>query len=169
MDEGEASLAEVVEPIDTRIRLRELQKDDARVFFTINDGEFRDYQNNNRDWRLCSEKMRNIIDAGRSPSDCLGWLPVTVRRRRKRLTYFALHFTAVKPLRSILDMRRTKVIRPSMFVVAPVLRRSGVGKHHVFTYEEDGSRWIVSDAVRGQLVAANCTGMKFKPLGVTED
>ncbi len=162
------SVAEVVEDIDPLLTPNQVKKKGMNVSFVIRDGDFRDYQQNNQIWPLCSERMRRIVDAGRAPGDRLDWFPVTVRRHRSNREYFVPLFSRIGPLNRILDMRQTKFIEDD-YVVVPVLRRSTAKKHQVLTYEVGSITWIVSDTIRKELAKAKCTGVKFRPICVSEE
>ena len=61
--------------------------------FIVEDGGFTDYQNNNKSLRLCSKRMKKIIDEVAPEDSRRQWLDVDVMLGDEKITYFALHFT----------------------------------------------------------------------------
>jgi hypothetical protein len=121
----------------------------------LRDGEFSDYLGNNLGCRLCSPKLRSILETRASASDRLQWLNVFVTLSDDIREYFILHFPT--PI-DCLDPLHT--IRSGDFVVKPVLAAAAVSGHDVFTYPGSGELcWFVSDTVKGAIKSARCTGL----------
>jgi hypothetical protein len=134
---------------------------------TLQSGEFADYLANNAGLRLCSDKLREIIENCRGGKDALQWLETTVSdlmgARRK---YFALHFPEDY---DVLDRKRSILAGGGKMIVKGVLSRAGVDGHRVFSYpRESGRRCLVDDLVRQTIENAGCTGMGFSEVSVSD-
>jgi hypothetical protein len=139
-------------PIDARTPVR----------FVMPKGTPVDYQQNDLGWRLCSPRMRGIIDTHKSKIDVVEWIDALITAERsKEQRYFVVHFPSPLPL-AVLDRRRT-VFNPSnpRLVVKPALNHQAVDGHNVFTYEGGFEPWFVSQRVRDALLAAGCEKIEF--------
>ena len=123
----------------------------------LREGECADYLANDLGCRLCSERLKNILDSEASPSDVLQWLPAEVRCAGITHKYWILHFPSPP---DVLDKNRTKFA--DRFVVMPVLSKEAVADHRVFIYPEAGEhRMFVAEPVKRIIDASGCTGMEF--------
>jgi hypothetical protein len=139
-------------PVETRTPVR----------FVIPKGSPVDYQQNDLGWRLCSGRMRRIIDTHKSAIDEVEWIDAVVAaERRQEHRYFVMHFPIPLPL-AILDSRRT-VFNPfnPRLVIKPVLNHRAVDGHNVFTYEGGFEPWFVRQHIRDALLAAGCEKIEF--------
>jgi hypothetical protein len=132
------------------------------VDFTIkpwrdNHGGFADYQTNNMGWPLCSDELRQIIDRNRSPRDEVQWLEATVTHEGQSRRYWVLH---IPDRPDVLDSEKT-IFAYQGFVVKPVFRMSELRDRNVFSYVGGNFTVLVSSQVRTAMVAANCTGIDF--------
>jgi len=127
------------------------------VRFVMPGGKPADYQQNDLGWRLCSPRMRAIIDTHKSKIDEVDWIDALITAERsKEHRYFVVHFPSPLPL-AVLDRRRT-VFNPSnpRRVIKPALNHQAVDGHNVFTYEGGFEPWFVSQNIRDALLAASC-------------
>jgi hypothetical protein len=124
----------------------------------LTDGDFGDYLANDLGVRLCSEKMRDIIDKNAGPRDDLRWLPVFVEDDSGvSRPYWVLHFP--KPA-DVID--REKSVMVDDFVAKLALHGQKLVGHSVFSYREGGSLLlIVSEDVKARLVQSGCTGIQY--------
>ena len=66
------------------------------ILLNLKDGSFSDYQANSEACRLCSSKLRSIIDRNKSPQDQIQWLPMVVKDEHgEEREYFILHFPVI--------------------------------------------------------------------------
>ncbi|MEW6173810.1 MAG: DUF1629 domain-containing protein [Bacillota bacterium] len=134
----------------------------SKVRFVLKDGPYADYQGNDLGWRLCSEKLRHIIEAHADEQDKLKWLDaIVVAENGEMRDYYILYFSEPLPL-DILDKKKT-IFNPNdlAIVVRPCLNITAIGNHKVFTYIGGCSPWFVSTEVRDAIIAANCTGIEL--------
>lgn len=124
----------------------------------VREGSPADYLANNVGVRLCSKRLRTAIDAASADADQLQWLDAQVIDESGNVrTYYVLHFPT---LPDVLDPDRTIKSR-GWFVVKPVIARSRVGTHRVFSFPGGTSRMIVAEDVRKAIEKAGCTGVDF--------
>ena len=110
----------------------------------LRDGEFVDYLASDLGCRLCSGKMRDILQRHASPKDELQWLPVNVFRGDEQRSYAILHFPNPP---DVLDKRGT--LFAGDFVVKPVLFVEALHLHDVFSFPNGGDlRLCVSEVVK---------------------
>ena len=121
------------------------------------EGDFADYLSSNLGCRMCSKRLKDIFDAHASSDDKFQWLPVIVRRGIKQCIYSILHFPNPPDV-----LNKDKSIFAGEFVVKPVLSKSAVGKHQVFSYPKAGElKLFVSKQVKIAIEAAGCTGLEL--------
>jgi hypothetical protein len=124
------------------------------------DASLSDLLANNAAMRLCSKKMRDILEMWRSPSDLVEWLPVEVKSGGKNHPYFIPHL--LEEL-DVLDLSRSIIARGTpLFVIKPYLNLERIGGHQVFRYK-GGSDLVlcISNEVRLALLKEGCTGCRF--------
>lgn len=122
-----------------------------------------DYLANNVGVRLCSERLKEALEQASTGADEFQWLDAEVLDEAgTRHKYYVLHFPA---LPEVLDPERTITSR-GWFVVKPVVARSRVGQHCVFSFPGGTSRTVITDQVRKAIEQAGCTGVDFAPVAV---
>ena len=119
----------------------------------LDEGEPVDYQPNFMVWRLCSERLRRILDEHKALVDELRWIPVPLSAGGRTLQYFRLLST---PLPRLLH---PSSIMAGPMIVKPVLDADRAAPHHVFVLSEDGNA-IVAQPIR-DAIAAGCRGVAF--------
>ena len=126
--------------------------------FTLKDGGFADYQGNSLAVRLCSEKLRGIIENNRAQVDPVQWLPCTVTANGdEERPYFILHTPASY---DILDKKQT-LFAGGDFVVRACLDVAAVGEHRVFALPGCKVRLMLASVVKQAIESAGCTGLEF--------
>jgi hypothetical protein len=127
------------------------------------EGDFTDYLLSDESLRICSEKMREILDRGALRGDRLQWLPARVATRGgKSRPYYVLHFP---DLPDILDCKHSTVI--NTMVVKPVFRAEALSDHGVFSYRKGGDQSLfVNASTKQRLEDEGCTGLEFSPAKV---
>lgn len=120
-------------------------------------GEFADYLASDLGCRLCSERLRSILQENASPDDELQWLDIEVSRGSERRVYSILHFPNPPDIVS-----KEGSIFAGDFVVKPVLLRAAIGNHTVFSYPKAGELMLfVAESVKRAIEAVGCTGIEF--------
>lgn len=141
-----------------------LVKDWESLEFRLRDGVLCDYQSNDVGWRMCSTRMRELLEAGRDASDPIQWLPVNVVVDVATHAMWILHFPECP---AVLDMDQT-VFAPNGSIISPIYSASSIGHHRVFG--EPGGKALATvlvEAVRNDLTNNKLTGLKLTPLRVT--
>lgn len=124
-------------------------------------GGFPDYLASDLGCRICSSRMRKILDSEKSETDVVQWLPVSVKANGGVRRYWLLHFP--EPVEAL----GTRTIWQDKFVVKAVLSESRLRGHAVFTYPGDeGLALVVNERVKDALALAECTGLECAPAQV---
>jgi hypothetical protein len=126
-----------------------------KLSLSLTDGDFVDYFASDLGCRLCSRRLKALLQAHASAMDVLQWLPVEVTSGIETKEYFILHFPSPP---DILD--REKTIFAGTAVIKPVLSKQKIAGHKVLTYSEGGNLPLfVSDDVKSAIVEAGFTGL----------
>ena len=137
-------------------------EDWEQLRLNLQDGEFSDYLASDLGCRMCSLKLKEVLQAHATGNDHLQWLPVTVHHGREKRVYFILHFPNPP---DVLNPDRT--LFTNGVVLKAALDREKVAGHEVLTYPEGGNIVLyVSEGVRAAIEAAGCTGNHFGNLPV---
>ena len=126
--------------------------------FYLKDGEYTDCLPANIGCRLCSKKMRDILERNKSNKDALQWLDAEVESEAgEKRQYFILHFPV---LEDVLDKRKSKYA--GNILTKHVINPKACAGHEVFSYiEESTLSFIVSQKVREELKKAGCRGLIY--------
>ncbi len=135
-----------------------LVKEWKTKYFSLKNGGYTDYLPANIGCRLCSEKMRDILDRCKSEKDVLQWLNAEVESETgEKRHYFILHFPV---LEDVLDKKKSKYVRN--ILTNQVINPKACVGHDVFSYiEESTISFIVSQRVREELKKAGCKGLVY--------
>jgi len=117
-------------------------------------GDLVDWAPSNLLPRLCSERLRQILDG---VSDALVWLPVNVETPRGQLRYFILHF---KEFADVIDPDKT--IFAGGRILKPHLSASKVAQRRIFAIQPLSPSAIVDEGIMQALTEARCTGLEFE-------
>lgn len=116
-----------------------------------------DYLANAPAFRLCSQRLREVIDGNRGDRDVLEWLPVAVANRAgTELPYWVLHFPEVP---DVIHKARS-VFSGSVLVKACIDTTLATG-HDVFTLSRYSVYLVVTDQLKTAITQAGCTGIEF--------
>jgi hypothetical protein len=127
------------------------------LVLALREGEFSDYLSSNLGCRLCSDRLKGILQKCASPDDKLQWLAVEVHRGAEQRDYWILHFPVPPDV-----LNKGKSILAGDFVVKPVLSEGAIGQHQVFAYPKAGEmKLFVAEPVKRAIEAAGCTGMEL--------
>ncbi|MBN73788.1 MAG: hypothetical protein CME32_31415 [Gimesia sp.] len=128
----------------------------------LTEGTFVDYLANDLGCRLCSRRLKNILQLSAALDDEFQWLPVEVHKQREMCSYYILHFPNPP---DILDKKRS--LFAGDFVVKPAFSRDKIGGHQVFVYPKAGElKLFVSEAVKLAIEKEACTGMELSRVPV---
>jgi hypothetical protein len=121
------------------------------------EGDFADYLASNLGCRLCSKRLKDLLDSHASSVDELQWLPVIVREGTEQRPYSILHFPNPPDV-----LNKEKSLFARYFVVKPVLSEAAVGNHQVFSYPGGGEITLfVSRKVKLAIKSAGYSGMEL--------
>ena len=116
-----------------------------------------DYLPNNLGVRLCSGRMRDVIDRNHGPRDEIQWLAAEVADVFERShDYFVLHLPGAE---DALDEKRSIMVGD--VVVKPVIDAKKVTGRSLLRVPGASLTLFVSDAVRRALLKAGMTGFHF--------
>lgn len=129
------------------------------IVFKLKDGSFSDYQANSAACRLCSIKLKSIIDQHKSFQDEIQWLPVYVKNDDgDTREYFILHFPN-EP--DVIDWEKSITV-DKRFVVKPVFSLKKIDRRKVFNYPSGGAIvLLVSEDIRKAIEKAGCTNLSI--------
>lgn len=139
--------------------------DDAAIvalgLFILHEGDFSDYQANNKGLRLCSEKLKTVIESLAIWENYLQWTTINVFSEQKQETrpYYALRF--VKEIDN-LDESHTVFAAKGRFVVKPCFSAKKIAGINIFKLPGMDGRWYVSNTLRKEIIKAETTGMVFE-------
>jgi hypothetical protein len=125
----------------------------------LKNGKNADYLANDLGWRICSPKLRDILDGGQGRKDILQWLPVYVEdtEQQSEFEYFVLIF----PNNDDVIDREKSILAGKDSVVQAVLDMNKTSGHSVFSLPGEVTTLIVSKSVREAIENAHCTGIEF--------
>jgi hypothetical protein len=132
------------------------------IYFNLGEGGFSDYQGNSSVFKMCSLKMKTILDENKGPCDEIQWLTTYVKdEHREEREYYILHFPEEY---DTIDWNKSRLHKNKPGgVIAPVFSRKKIEeKHRVFNYPDSGGLAIViTEDIKKKLEKANCTGIVF--------
>jgi len=130
------------------------------------DGPLADYVNSNLIIRLCSRRLKDLLDGVRSEADKVQWLPAYVTDLRgNRLEHFVLHFPEPPDVLN-LDPGETIYDDESGVLIRPCLSRCKVANHKLFNIPGLYTATIVDASVKQALEAAGIQGIEFSPIRI---
>jgi hypothetical protein len=125
--------------------------------FVLDSGIVADYLANTYAFRLCSQRLRDVIDSHRGDGDMVQWLPaVAVNRVGAELPYWVLHFPEVPDV-----IHKTKSVFSGSVMVKACLDAAVVAGHRVFTLSHYGVYLVVADQVKDAIRQAGFSGLEF--------
>lgn len=132
----------------------------------LRDGPFSDYQANSEACRLCSSKLRSIIDRNKSPQDQIQWLPMIVRDSSgEEREYFILHFPDVY---DVIDRENSTFFGKDQ-LIKPVFSLRKIGEHKVFNYDPyNFFSFFISEDIRKDIEKKKFTNLNISKTRVVE-
>jgi len=136
------------------------------LHFTMKGGTFSDYLANNHAARLCSAKMRKILDHMKSEIDELQWLPVIVENENgEQRQYFILHF----PITYDVLNEKESIFGAYNSIIKPVISQSKAHGHNIFTFHGAAQlSFRISEPVKVEIQKEKCTGMEFERVVISD-
>jgi len=117
-----------------------------------------DYLVNDASVRLCSPRLREVIDSNCGEHDQRQWLDAAVTTERSQvLEYYVLHFPS---LPDVLDPEQT--LMNGLMVVRPVISLRRAEGHRVFGFRWGGMGTVVARPLKLAIEQAGCTGVGFE-------
>jgi len=130
--------------------------------FQLGPGLASDYLANSFAFRLCSDRLRNVLEEARGSVDMIQWLPARVwERNGPELVYWVLHFPVVTPVTSA---SKTKMAGP--VIVKAVLDANLVEGHRIFSFPNDSVSLVLARHVKEAIEKSGCTGTEFSKLPI---
>jgi hypothetical protein len=129
----------------------------------LRDGNFADYLANELGGRLCSQRLKDVVEANKSPDDSIAWLAAYVVSATERRPYWFLRFP--KNL-NILDREKTKFV--GSLIIKPAFNKACMQKHNVFGLPaEKSNRIYVSSSMKAAIELEDLTGLSFSAKRLT--
>lgn len=149
-----SSKSEVVLPLATSRERAQLLKEGLEVRGTA----LTDYLANDVGGRLCSARMRSVLEGVKGERDSLTFLEVPVKTTSGVQPFYFLRF--LRPDGTVLNKERS--IMAGEAIVKPVLSKANITGREVFTIPGDEDViWFVSQTAKDALIASGCTGIEF--------
>ena len=133
------------------------------IFDNIGKGEgFQDYQFASFADRLCSQRLKDLLENSKSPDDKIQWLDTTVTWNGDTRPYYRLHF-----------YEDTDVLDPVLSKWNPETKlydalyktyvREKIGNHNIFSYPGDYLGLTVKAFIVKEMKKQKMTGMTWEP------
>jgi len=139
------------------------------LLFEISEGEYTDYQCNDLGTRLCSTKLKDIIQSNRSENDIIQWLEASVILNSEKREYYILYlpeqFDVLNMDKSIFDDEEDEKFRT---LVKPVLSEKLAAKHNFFHYNRNQIGLTISETIKKIFKKEKISGMKIESTPVAE-
>jgi len=126
---------------------------------------FQDYQMDIHGFRLCSQRMKDLFEANKSPEDKIQWLDVTATWNGETRPYYILHFYEdTDVLDPVLSKWNPKT---KTYDAIPVIYiREKIGNHNVFACPQDTLGLTVRAFILKEMKRLKMTGMTWEPATV---
>jgi hypothetical protein len=123
-------------------------------------GLFVDYMANDLGLRLCSPKLRKIIDETTGTSDIRQWLEVKIKYDDRMISYFILHF----PDGFVKLNRKKTVYGPMETIIKAVFDGNEASLRTLFTYKGSSTQILaISEVLQKKIIDSECVGIEFEP------
>lgn len=136
------------------------------IVLKLEEGSFSDYQANSAARRLCSSKLKAIIDHYKSPQDEIQWLPMVVKDEHgEEREYFILHFPVIY---DVIDRENSTYFGEDQ-LIKPVFSLRKIGRHKVFNYDSyNFFSFFISEDIRKDIEKEKCTNLNISKIQVVE-
>lgn len=136
------------------------------IILHLKDGPFSDYQANSEACRLCSSKLKSIIDQYKSSVDEIQWLPMIVKDEHgEEREYFILHFPVAY---DVLDKERSLFFKEDQ-LIKPVFSLKKIDEHEVLNYDPyNFFGFLASEDIKREIEKEKCTNLSINKVPVVE-
>ena len=159
-NEGRYGVAEgdelLAASLTVRLEPQAWMRDWEPIDIELVEGEFTDYLETHLPLRLCSVRMRGLINTFRAIPDRLQWLPVRVHQGEETRDYAALHLLRSP---SWLDAGHSRYKDGEL--IRPVVNRELAGGRRVLAPLHDIVTWFVDDELVEEMEESRMTGIVF--------
>lgn len=125
-------------------------------------GPLGDYVGNDLGRRLCSTRLRELLERLKADGDVVQWIPARViDADGVRGEYYFLHFP--QPL-DVLDRDKSVFDDEAGVLIKPYLSISKIGDHRLFTLAGLEVATIVSESIKQSLQREAIEGVTFSPI-----
>ena len=130
------------------------------IVYKLEDGGSADYLADDLGARLCSERLRGVVDENKSETDKIQWLRAMVLDAEdQKREYYILHFPEDFPI-----VNKNKSLISGQTIIKPVLDIKVIRGHNIARIPISsihGGRYFVSDTLRKAIKKAKITGIGF--------
>ena len=136
------------------------------ITLLLKEGPLSDYQGGNPVYRLCSKKLKSIIDQYKSWLDDIQWLPMTVKEKNgKEYEYFILHFPECY---DVIDKEKS-IIYGEDQIIRPVFSLNKIDDHEVFNYDPfNFLGLVISENTKKGIEKAGCTNLSINKVPLVD-
>ena len=129
------------------------------ITLSLKEGPPSDYQGSNPIYRLCSKKLKSIIDQYKSSVDAIQWLPMIIKEKNgTEYEYFILHFPECS---DVIDKGKS-IIYGEEQIVKPVFSLTKINGHEVFNYDPfNFLGLVISERIKNEVEKAGCTNLSI--------
>lgn len=126
--------------------------------FYLRGGDYGDLLANDFLCRLCSPRLRQILESNKGEKDFIEWLPAYVENSatQQKREYFIL---IISQFDDVYDHEQSLYVNGSISM--PALDRNKVVGHKVFSLPDDFIGLMVSEDIKVAIEEADCRGLKF--------
>jgi len=133
------------------------------IFGPIYKGEaFEDYQSVIHGFRLCSQRLKILLENNKSPVDKIQWLDATVTWNGETRPYYILHFfedtDVIDPVLS-----RWNPVRKAYDALPKVYDREKIGNLNIFSFPQSFLGLTVRAHILSEIKKQKMTGMTWEP------
>lgn len=119
--------------------------------------QFSDFSNSIFAHKICSERLKNIIERFASEDDPIQWLPLIVKNKQGvEKKYFELHFTQKNDVLS----KTASTFDKFGMLISPVFEYEKIQNKNLFSHSNSRSL-IVSEKLKQAIQDAGCTDIIF--------
>ncbi|NGX30708.1 MAG: hypothetical protein K940chlam8_00057 [Chlamydiae bacterium] len=137
------------------------------LYFNLEEGDFADYQGNSPVFKMCSVKMKTILDENKGSEDEMQWLRAFVKSEQgEEREYYIQHFPKFY---DTVDWDRCILQKDKSRVIKPVFSRKKIeGKHKIFNYPKSRLALVITEDIKKKLQKAKCTGIVFSKVPLVD-
>lgn len=136
------------------------------ITLVLKGGPPSDYQGSNPTYRVCSKKLKLIIEEHQSPQDEIQWLPmILIEEEGKELEYFILHFPESY---DVIDKEKSIIFGGDQ-IVKPIFSLNKINGHEIFNYDPfNFLGFVISESVKKGIEKAGCTNLSISKVPMVD-